>query len=177
MIVSEEEVARQQVEEDLRLYGSRPEPPESVEVDENTRLASLPPKRDASEFEAAVNRPAKIRKKGESQTYNFQAVTAMDWNSGTSPLDAWLNTSAFPSAACAPGRRIPGDTEENLIAQEAEEIKVFRNVHIGMAPEPLDVKANPLEEKSFRSWSLELKYTTGTSRTDICFCQHIWLVV
>ena len=88
MTVSEDDITRQQVEEDLRLYGSRPEPPDTVEVDESTQMANLPPKRSASEFEAAVDRPAKIRKKGRSHEFNYQALTVMDWNSGTSPLDA-----------------------------------------------------------------------------------------
>ncbi len=134
MTVSEDDIARQQIEEDLRLYGSRPEPPDIVEVDEATQLANLPPKRNASEFEAAVDRPAKMRKKGESKEFNYQALTVMDWNSGASPLDAWLNQSAVPSTTEAlnqPGSMKP---DNDLLAQEMEEIKVFRNVHVATAP-------------------------------------------
>lgn len=54
---------------------------------------------NAAQFEEAVDGPAKIRKKGESKTYNYQAVTAMDRNSGVSPLDARLNQSAIPYTA------------------------------------------------------------------------------
>ena len=78
VVVSEDDIAHQQIEEDLRLYGSRPEPPDLVEVDESTQLANLPPKRNASEFEAAVSRPAKIRKKGKSKEFNYQTLTVMD---------------------------------------------------------------------------------------------------
>ena len=35
VIVSEEKIARQGVEEDLRLYGSRPEPPDAVDIDKS----------------------------------------------------------------------------------------------------------------------------------------------
>ena len=136
VIVSEEDVARQQVEEDLRLYGSRPKPPDAVDIDESTQLANLHPKRNASEFEAAVDRPAKVRKRGESKAFNYEAVTAMDWNSGASPLDAWLNQSAVPSTAAALEPPDPGDSVKDLVAQEVEEIKVFRNVHVAMAPSP-----------------------------------------
>ncbi|KAL8821610.1 MAG: hypothetical protein Q9191_007272 [Dirinaria sp. TL-2023a] len=137
VIVSEDDIARQQVEEDLRVYGSRPEPPDAVDMDESSKLANLPPKRSPSEFEAAIGRPAKARKKEEKQAFNYEAVTAMDWNSGASPLDAWLNQSAVPSTAAnlvsPPGPEIPDKT---LTAQEEEEIKVFRNVHLALAPGP-----------------------------------------
>jgi hypothetical protein len=99
------------------------------------QLADLPPKRSASEFEAAVDRPAKARKIGESRHFNYQAVTAIDWNSGASPLDAWLNQSAVPSVATQQLQKQHSE-EGNPAAQELEEIKVFRNVHIADAPEP-----------------------------------------
>lgn len=129
--VSEEEVARQQVEEDLRLYGSRPQPSDAVDLDEAVQIAALPPKRNASEFQAAVDRPAKVRKKEESKAFNYGTVTAIDWNSGASPLDAWLNQSAVPSTVVPQG---PDQGDESF-AQEAEEIKVFRHVHLTIKPE------------------------------------------
>lgn len=52
VFISEEDVARQQVEEDLRLYGSRPKPLDAID---------LPPKRNVSDNEAAFDRPAKLR--------------------------------------------------------------------------------------------------------------------
>ena len=136
VIVSEDDVARQQIEEDLLLYGSRPEPPDPVEVDESTQLANLPPMRTASEFEAAVDRPAKRRKKGESKEFNHQALTVMDWNSGASPLDARLNQSAVPSTTAALSQHDSTEPQRDLLAQESEEIQVFRNVHMAVAPSP-----------------------------------------
>ena len=78
------------------------EPPESIEIDEITKLANLPSKRSASEFSAAVSRPAKVRKKCDNKRYNYGSVTAIDWNYGISPLDAWLNQSALPSILPVP---------------------------------------------------------------------------
>ena len=136
VIVSEDDVGRQQVEEDQRLYGIRSEPTDTVEVDESTQLANLPPKRSASEFEAAVDRPAKMRKKGKTKEFNYQALTIMDWNNGASPLDAWLNQSAVPSTTAASDHQESMKLESNLLAQEIEEMKVFRNVHMAIAPSP-----------------------------------------
>ena len=125
--------------EDIQIYGSRPEPPEAIEFDEDQRLAEmiLLPRQSAAQFEEAVDRPAKIRKNGESKTYNYQALTAMDWNSGASPLDAWLNQSAIPyTAPTVDLREEKGSSRKDSVAQEIEEIKVFRNVHMAIAPEP-----------------------------------------
>ena len=144
VIVSEDDVARRQIEEDLRLYGSRPEPPDTVEVDEYSQLANLPPKRSASDFEAAVDRPAKLRKKSESKEFNYQALTVMDWNSAASPLDAWLNQSAGPSPSAALDRQESTNPVSDPLTQESDEIKVFRNVHMVIAPSP-ERKDPPLE--------------------------------
>ncbi len=136
MAISEDDVARQQAQEDLQLYGSRPEPPDVIEVDEATQLTGLPPKRSALEFAAAVDRPSMIRKKSKSQTDNFSTVTAIDWNSGASPLDSWLNQSAIPSSTVAASPHIPEHPAKDPVAREVEEIKVFRNIHIGVESKP-----------------------------------------
>ena len=67
VIVFEEEIARHGVEEDLRLYGSRLESANAVDIDKPNQLAILLPCRSSPEFAAAVDRPAKVRMKGESQ--------------------------------------------------------------------------------------------------------------
>ena len=138
VLEDDEEITQKQVLEDIRTYGSRPKPPEAVDVDEDNRLANmtLPPKRNATQFEEAVDRPAKVRRKGENKAYNYQAVTAIDWNIGASPLDAWLNQSAMPSTAPSFEQKTEDISKRDSLAQEIEEIKVFRNVHIAIAPEP-----------------------------------------
>lgn len=137
MLPEEEEIVKKQLTEDILLYGSRSDPSDAVEVDERTQLASLPPKRSSAEFDAAVNRPAKIRRKRESREFNFRQVTAMDWNSGATPLEAWLNQSAVPSVIHLP------ETQDNQyespsgnLAKEREEMQVFRTVHIEATEEP-----------------------------------------
>ena len=67
VIVFEEEIARQRVEEDLRLYGSRPESADAVDIDKPNQLANLLPCRSSPEFAAVVDHPAKVRMKGEPE--------------------------------------------------------------------------------------------------------------
>lgn len=144
--VSEDDVACQQAEEDLQLYGSRPEPPDAVEVDEAIQLTGLLSKQSASTFKAAVDRPARIRTGSESQAYIFHAVTAIDWNSGASPLDSWLNQSAVPSSGVPTTQHIPEHLAKDPIAEEVEEIKVFRNVHVSIEPNLARPKADLTED-------------------------------
>ena len=134
--VSEEDIARQQVEEDLRLYGSRPRPPDAVHNDDSIQLENRVPKRNASVFEATVDRPVKLSKSEHSIAFDDGAVTAMDWNSGASPLNAWLNQSAIPSTATVLELPDQPDSVDDLVAQEVEEIKFFRNVHLPTASNP-----------------------------------------
>ena len=151
VMVSEDDVARRQIEEDLRLYGTRPEPPDLVEVNAHSQVANLPRKRTASDFEAAVERPAKQRKNSGSKDFNYQTLTAMDWNSGASPLDAWLNQSAVPSTAAASDQQESIKLDFDPLAQEIDGIKVFRNVHIAIAPSPEhnDPSHEPVEGLDF----------------------------
>lgn len=54
-------------------------------------------------------------------------ITVMGWNSGPSPLDAWLNQSAVPSGNLA--KNASAEDEQNvgdLVAKEIEEIEIFR---------------------------------------------------
>ena len=134
--LSEDDIVRQQIEGDLQLYGSRPEPLDTVEVEESTQLAHLPPKRNASDFKAVVDRLSIRSDKDQSKEFNYEALTVMDWNSGTSPLDAWLNQSAVPSTNPVMDHQETVDLESDVFAQETEEIKVFRNVHMAIAPSP-----------------------------------------
>ncbi len=129
---------KRQAAEDLKLYGSRVEPPESIEVDESIRLAGLPPKRSAAEFTAAVRRPAKVRKKGDNKEYNYGTVTQIDWNCGLSPLDAWLNQSALPSVLPVPqlDSQPANDRHDEQAIVETEQIPFFRRIHIPSCPEP-----------------------------------------
>ena len=148
---SEDDIVRRQIEDDMQIYGSRPEPPDTVEVDESTQLANLPPKRNASDFKSVVNRLAKTSEEDQSKEFNHETLTVMDWNSGASPLDAWLNQSAVPSTTPALDHQETVGSESDLLAQEIEEIKVFRNVHMAIAPSPEhnDPPSEPIEGLDF----------------------------
>ena len=133
----EDRIARQQAEEDLRLYGSRFKPTDIAGVNEDIQFPR--PKRTASDFEAVVNRPAKIRKNSPEEEYKGGAVTAMDWNAGESPLSAWLNQSAIPSIVPTLNDlqdQTAGTLGLDPLEREMKEIEVFRNVHLATAPEP-----------------------------------------
>lgn len=142
LLEDDESVAQKQVREDIHTFGSRPEPTEFTEIDEDNSLykLQLPRKRSATALEDGIDSHAQVRKRLDSrQTYS---VTAMDWNSGASHLDAWLNQSAIPAAAPA-FKDQQGETENPLAssnipsaAQEMEEIKVFRIDHISSASNP-----------------------------------------
>ena len=151
MKISEDDIVRRQIEYDMQIYGSMPEPPDTVEVDESTQLANLPPKRNASDFKSVVNRLAKTSEKDQSKEFNYETLTVMDWNSGASPLDAWLNQSAVPSTTPALDHQEIVSPESDLLAQEVEEIKVFRNVHMAIAPSPEhdDPPLEPVEGLDF----------------------------
>ena len=131
--VSEDYVARRQIEEDYRLYGSRPEPWDA-EVPQLARSSKLLLKREAPSQAGGIERPSKVRRSEANAPSDYAIVTAMDWNSGTSPLDAWLNQSAVPSNTTIINEQETDELNENLVAQESEEIKVFRQVHIVTAP-------------------------------------------
>ncbi|ERF68437.1 hypothetical protein EPUS_03755 [Endocarpon pusillum Z07020] len=125
----DENVQAKQTEEDLRLYGSRIEPPEVRIVDKGT-------KRSASEFETLTGRSAKASRTEGSNDISHQVITAMDWNSGASPLDAWLNQSAVPSADSQQLQQ-QQLCKASSTARELDEIKAFRNVHITDVPQPV----------------------------------------
>ena len=150
----EEQVAQNQAEEDLRLYGTRIEPADAVHVDEDVQLTKLPPKRSALEFDAGADRPTKVRKNSKSRTFNFdnidafdwnagelpmmastfdyENITAMDWNAGESPMMAWVNQSAVPAVVPpdTSSANSPFNEEEKLLQQEEKEIEIFKNVYI-----------------------------------------------
>ena len=147
LLEDDNNVTQKQVGEDILIFGSRPEPIEFTELQEDNRLSNLQltSKRSGAALEERIDSPAKVCKEVEStQAYS---VTAMDWNSGASYLDAWLNQSAIPAAAPAikeqqeEGKNSLNASNCSTAAQEMEEIEVFRNVHISPATEPvIDVR-------------------------------------
>ena len=176
VLPEDEEVAQKQVAEDLSLYGSRPNPPDAVEIDEHTQQSNLPPKRSAAEFDAYVNRPTKVRRKEESKEFSFQRITAMDWNSGATPFDAWLNQSAVPSIVPLPQtqRNQSNPSSDDLAAKELEDLKVFRTIHIEGIGEPKSIETPRDSAIDLKSSSQGHRYICATSWIDTLYCPHTW---
>lgn len=158
VIEEEEQVAQMQVEEDLQLYGRRLKPLDTQEAYDVVQLnASQSRKRNVAESRVdSFERPRKIRKedleryedsRGGTQTGN---ITAIDWNSGASPLDAWLNQSALPSAAPSPDLYLQHNESpsKDVSMQETKDVAFFRNVHISAvsAPKSHGAELKNLEE-------------------------------
>ena len=141
VLPEDEEVAKKQIDEDMSLYGSRPTPPDALKDDEHTQLSNLPPKRGVAESDEADTRPAKVRKTEQSKGTNHQRITAMDWNSGATPLNAWLNQSAVPSIVPLPQtQNYQSDfSSDDLAAKELEDLKIFRTIHIERIAEPKSI--------------------------------------
>lgn len=148
MMEEDDKVAQRQAEEDLLLHGSRPKPqdPEEVYASMVDRMELDSPvrtrKRNASDMQASeIERPSKCRKEvrsvmdsstGRSRASPNNNITTIDWNSGKSPLDAWLNQSAFPSEVIPVevGVEEKENQEREATVREMKEIEFFRKVHI-----------------------------------------------
>ena len=134
-ILEEEEVARRQVAEDLRLFGSRLLP---ADTDASVYMTPPAPKRNAFDLGVSLDRPHKYRKTEDRTDCGTTAVTAVDWNTGKTRIDAWLNQCAVPLVAppirCA-SREVGWSAESSAATEmEVEEIGVFRNIHIASSP-------------------------------------------
>ena len=145
---------------DLQLYESRLKPLDVIDVDEEQKLAGLSPplKRSATDFQVDANLPARVYKNSDAEINSYQTVIVFNWNSGSTPLDSWLNQSAIPSLSPTFQKLCKEDTviAEDPVAREIKEIKVFRNVHISLAPEPSTNPQIIVERKQVR----ELKLNT-----------------
>lgn len=127
----EEEVALRQNEEDLRLYGSRPEPADPLEVDLDTKPPMSPTEDNTRELNIAFDHVEAVHKTGGTSDYSEDSVYR-ERNSEVNPLSTWLTQSALPSVM--PMFSHPLDqtacTKVDLVKEEVEEIERFRNVHI-----------------------------------------------
>lgn len=132
----EDEVARRQKEEDLRLYGSRIEPVDAREVDDDAQLADSPTEDITTDFETGFNEAEKAHKHTESKS-NDDEASIIDGNGEVNPLSAWLTQSALPSVVPMPSHPLDqgASTEVDLIKQERKEIETFRYVHVASGAE------------------------------------------
>ncbi len=130
----EEEVARRQNEEDLRLYGSRPEPMDALEADVDTELPELPTRDSTTDFKTTFHEVKQVDRT-ESSSDNKTSIY-IDEKAEVSPLSAWLTHSALPSVG--PERSHPLDRSAGSgvdpVEEEVREIERFRYVHLASGP-------------------------------------------
>lgn len=125
------------------------------EMDDSSWLPLPPPlKRIASDLEEN-SRPNKCPKTNGLEPSSHQSVvTAMDWNSGASPLESWLNQSAIPSIVPRIVDMDERPSQNDLIKQEEGEIKAFRSVHIKITRDPPSTDLNFIANEDFVALSL-----------------------
>lgn len=142
ILEEEEEVAKKQIAEDLRLFGSRLQPADPVETDVSTYMTRPVLKRNAFDFGVSLDRPLKCRKTGDRTDCGTAAVTAVDWNNGKTRIDAWLNQCAVPLPVppiqCASQETNWSAESSAAMESEVEEIGVFRNIHVQSLPHSRD---------------------------------------
>ena len=90
--------------------------------------------------------PIRLNRMEKVDGPDYATVPAIDWNSGSSRLDAWLNQSAMPQIA-QPSLSLvqinrPEMTDKAFASKEAELLKVCRNIHL----KPLGENAEQTEE-------------------------------
>ncbi len=153
------EITRRQVDDDLRLYGSRLEPTDV------SQSAFVPSKIDKSEV--GFDRPAEIYEDDSATDNNQNIITAIDWNAGESPLSAWLNQSAIPSTTHAPADledHAANTDEKDSFNEEIMEIEVFRNVHMATAPEPTNMPTMGNQDASDLELDAQIYYRNIVDR-------------
>ena len=127
----EEEVARRQNEEDLRLYGSRPEPMDAIEMDSDPQPVFSPTRDKKLDLTAAFDETETLRRTGNVSDSDKTNMFS-DERTKVSPLSAWLNNSALPSAARVSSHPLDEriDTDVDSVGEEIREIENFRYVHL-----------------------------------------------
>lgn len=140
------------IEEDTRLYGARPVPATAAVIDATLLPFEPPQKRNASHLTITMGRPSKSRIVGDDRS-NISVLTATVWINGVSLIATCINQSAVPSTT--PTKDESEGTDESLIAQEAEEMKMFRNVHVKTAPCPTPPDDHLMMDKDFATLSPE----------------------
>jgi hypothetical protein len=154
VLEEDEEISKDQAEEDLLLFGSRPKPLDPEEVysiaAEPMELDRLPrstkrgaPASDNEELE----RPAKSYKRDPDEFRTVQPEPpsgtqqtdpqpiSREPRGGKSRLDTWLHLTAPP---LTPHPIPPNSHTQVLQALETREIEYFRNVHIKQPPSAPD---------------------------------------
>lgn len=157
MLEEDEDIFRRQAEEDIQLFGARPKPQDPEEYNEAMQLDPSNQKRKRAHSETHFGAPSRKKKPGKEQLFSpsitgddtgetsfdsaNKAIPAIDWNSGETPLKAWLNQSALPSTGLPEEDVQANDVrrKQEATSLEGKELEFYRKVHIPTAPEPVKV--------------------------------------
>jgi hypothetical protein len=132
-------VAKRQNLEDVQSFGARNPPADAIEYiksDEASRARFATPNGisdpivDFAEQGGVLGTPADYGSDGNDKLLRL-SVPAVDWNAGSSPIDAWLNQSAVPSVDTT--FEVIHEEERWRIAiheQEQQDLEYLRRVHI-----------------------------------------------
>jgi hypothetical protein len=102
-----------------------------IEQDDDEVVAEL--QEEESDHSDGPEDGAKL--KPERAAVTSAPVTVIDWNSGESPMAAWLNQSAIPMPDAVPepiGEALFRDPE--LLEQERRDLEKLRKVHLSFSP-------------------------------------------
>lgn len=176
------------------MHGTTPRPrdPEEFYVSiAEPMQRKFPRKRTASELQTSgFERPSKLRKDNLSemecvpvdystlspQVTSNDYVPTINWNSGKSPLDAWLNQSALPSATLSLENE-PQEKEFREQEATAREMKEIGSSTTCIYPLPRTRSRIQGISTEIRLSSSGLESTTGIFWIDTPSFQHIWLDV
>ncbi|KAI9836029.1 MAG: hypothetical protein M1819_001640 [Sarea resinae] len=154
-----EQIVSRQAEDDLRVFGARPEPLDPDEFDSMDRKRKKEPFGPfASESEDL--RDAKFQRKSAPESLRLtQNVSAVDWNSAATPLEAWLNQCAVPAAGLSPYRSVDEETisAPDDASQEEKEIAFFRKVHIGVSSQQQVVESRYIDSDQLEALGSDAK--------------------
>jgi hypothetical protein len=132
----DDEVGQRQAEEDLQIFGSRPIPGDADELEEMSSRDT--PKTDfkCGDLDSGAVKdllPGKLRHEETvyAASHGTPDVTAMDWNSGATPIESWLNQSAVPCAGMSTSlEEEQAPQHQETAKREKEELPFFRRIHI-----------------------------------------------
>lgn len=120
----------------MRLYGDRPRPSDMDDA-ETAAGVSVQPRARRQLNEQLIDLHARRRiQRTQSDSLVYATVPAIDWNTGLTPLDAWLNQSAMPSVTQPQSMddKRHDTNEESHTSRELKELEVFRKVHVKGPP-------------------------------------------
>lgn len=144
-----ESVLQRQAAEDLNAFGMRPAPRDAVGLElHHVEMQDQPVKGGVEPSDAAnaILDPNNLQRLDEledgldSRFPPVDALPIIDWHSGPTPMDAWLNQSAIRMETGIV-QEIDDDQlqESKILEQEKRDIELLRKVHLAAEPAGPDI--------------------------------------